>query len=159
MIRFADFHDIPKLIDLLLQVGKVHSTIRPDIFRPQPCKYDAAALESLLQDKTRPVFVLEENGTVEGYCFTILEEIKNDPVLMDQKTLYIDDLCVDAASRGQHVGKQLYDHVCRYAKSIGCNTVTLNVWCGNDPAMAFYQKRNMKPRKIYMEYSLEDLHD
>jgi len=54
------------------------------------------------------------------------------------------------------VGSCLYDYVCGYAKDIGCRSVTLNVWCGNDSAMAFYQSRGMRPRKIYMEISLEE---
>ena len=49
--------------------------------------------------------------------------------------------CVDANIRGKHVGSRLYDHVCGYARDIGCRSVTLNVWCGNDSAMAFYQSR------------------
>ena len=159
MIRPADQNDIPKLLDLLHQVGEVHHTIRPDIFRAHPCKYDAPALEALLKDETRPIFVLEEQGSVLGYAFCILQKTQNDPVLRDRKTLYLDDLCVDRASRGRHVGSQLYAHVCRYAKQMGCDSVTLNVWCGNDSAMAFYQKQNMKPLKICMEYALRDADD
>jgi len=97
-----------------------------------------------------------EEGKMLGYCFCILEEVKDNPVLCDVKSLYIDDLCVDENIRGRHVGSRLYDHVCAYAKSIGCKSVTLNVWCGNDSAMAFYESRGMKPRKIYMEASLEE---
>ena len=89
-----------------------------------------------------------------GYCFCIIEEVKDNPVLRDVKSLYIDDLCVDETIRGKHVGTRLYDHVCAYARSIGCGGVTLNVWCGNDSAMGFYESRGMKPRKIYMETAL-----
>ena len=95
-----------------------------------------------------------EEGKLLGYCFCMLEEVKDNPVLRDGKSLYIDDLCVDENTRGKHVGSRLYDHVCGYAKSMGCQSLTLNVWCGNDSAMAFYQSRGMKPRKIYMEQPL-----
>ena len=111
-------------------------------------------LEELLNDPSRPIFVAAEEKLL-GYCFCIIEEVKDDPVLRDVKSLYIDDLCVDETIRGRHVGSRLYDHVCGYARSIGCRSVTLNVWCGNDSAMKFYESRGMKPRKIYMETSLE----
>ena len=156
-IRFAEPKDIPAIIDLLRQVGQVHHNIRPDIFRNRAQKYDEAALAELLQDPQRPIFIAEE-GKVLGYCFCILEETANHPVLMDEKTLYIDDLCVDENCRGKHVGRHLYDHACRFAREQGCQTVTLNVWCGNDSAMAFYEKMGLKPRKIYMETRLEDDH-
>ena len=153
-IRLATPADIPGMIHLLKQVGQVHHDIRPDLFRDGAQKYSEADLAELLKDDTRPIFVGIEEGRMLGYCFCILEEIKNDPVLQDVKSLYIDDLCVDETIRGRHVGSRLYDHVCAYAKSIGCRSVTLNVWCGNDSAMVFYNSRGMKPRKIYMETTL-----
>ena len=150
-IRFANTTDIPCMIELLKQVGEVHRQIRPDLFRAGAQKYSVSDLTELLKDKSRPIFVAVEDEKLLGYCFCILEEVKDNPVLRDVKSLYIDDLCVDENIRGKHVGSRLYEHVCNYAKSIGCSSVTLNVWCGNDSAMAFYQSRGMKPRKIYME--------
>ena len=150
-IRLANTGDIPGMIELLKQVGEVHHRIRPDLFRAGAQKYSAADLAELLQDAGRPIFVGVEDGRMLGYCFCILEEIQDDPVLCDAKSLYIDDLCVEETIRGKHVGSRLYDHVCGYAKSVGCRSVTLNVWCGNDSAMKFYESRGMRPRKIYME--------
>ena len=153
-IRFAEVRDIPGMIDLLQQVGEVHHRVRPDLFRSGAQKYDEAALEALLKDPARPILAAVEEDRLLGYCFCILEEVKDDPVLCDTKSLYIDDLCVDETIRGKHVGSRLYDHVCAYAKSLGCKSVTLNVWCGNDSAMKFYESRGMRPRKIYMETQL-----
>ena len=153
-IRLANTTDIPGMIALLQQVGEVHHKIRPDLFRGGAQKYSEADLAELLKDETRPIFVGVEEGQMLGYCFCILEEVKDNPVLRDVKELYIDDLCVDETIRGKHVGSKLYHHVCSYAKSIGCRNVTLNVWCGNDSAMRFYESRGMKPRKIYMEMTL-----
>ena len=155
-IRLANNSDIPGMTALLKQVGEVHHKIRPDLFRAGAQKYSVSDLEELLKDESRPIFVGVEDGKLLGYCFCILEEVKGNPVLRDVKSLYIDDLCVDENIRGRHVGSRLYDHVCGYAKSIGCKSVTLNVWCGNDSAMAFYRSRGMKPRKIYMETALEE---
>ena len=153
-IRKAETRDIPGMIDLLLQVGEVHHRIRPDLFRSGAQKYDENALEQLLKDPNRPIFAAVEDGKLLGYCFCILEITRDNPVLMDQKSLYIDDLCVDETARGRHVGSALYDYACAYAREIHCDTVTLNVWCGNDSAMAFYESRGLKPRNIPMEAKL-----
>lgn len=153
-IRLANTYDIPDMIALLQQVGQVHHDIRPDLFRSGAQKYSVSDLEDLLQDTARPIFVGVEDGRMLGYCFCVIEEVKDNPVLRDGKSLYIDDLCVDETIRGKHVGTKLYDHVCAYARSIGCGSITLNVWCGNDSAMRFYEARGMKPRKIYMETTL-----
>ena len=154
-IRLATKNEIPGMIELLQQVGEVHHQIRPDLFRAGAQKYSEADLEALLKDPSRPIFGAVEEGKLLGYCFCIIEEVKDNPVLCDTKTCYIDDLCVDENCRGQGIATKLYDHVCSYARSIGCGSITLNVWCGNDNAMKFYESRGMKPRKIYMEASLE----
>lgn len=155
-IRLATTAEIPGMIHLLRQVGEVHHRIRPDLFRSGAQKYNEADLKALLQDATRPIFGAVEDGKLLGYCFCMIEEVKDNPVLRDVKSLYIDDLCVDENCRGTGIATKLYDHVCAYAKSVGCRSITLNVWCGNDNAMIFYEHRGMKPRKIYMEASLEE---
>lgn len=152
-IRFAEVRDIPGMIDLLQQVGQVHHQIRPDLFRSDAQKYDEADLEALLADSDRPIFIADLDGKVAGYCFCILQVTEHNPVLEDRKVLYIDDLCVDEALRGQGIATKLYDHALQYARTLGCQAVTLNVWCGND-ALKFYEKCGMKPQKIGMEYIL-----
>lgn len=150
-IRFANEKDIPGMIRLLQQVGQVHHEIRPDLFRAGAQKYDEAALQVLLADPKRPILIADLDGTVAGYAFCILQETQADPVLCDRKVLYIDDLCVEETIRGKGVATALYQQVLAYAKSLGCHSVTLNVWCGNDSAMAFYEKCGLKPQKIGME--------
>lgn len=153
-IRFARESDIPAMIDLLKQVGQVHHEIRPDLFRAGAQKYDENALTALLADSRRPILIAETAGRVAGYAFCILQITENDPVLCDRKVLYLDDLCVDEGSRGQGVATALYQRVLEYAREIGCNAVTLNVWCGNDGAMRFYEKSGLKPQKVGMEMIL-----
>lgn len=154
-IRFAQVRDIPDMIELLRQVGEVHHQIRPDLFRAGAQKYDEAALEKLLADPNRPILAAVEKGALLGYAFCILQVTEGDPVLRDRKVMYIDDLCVDETRRGQGVAGALYRAVCDYARELDCDAVTLNVWCGNDRAMAFYEKCGLKPQKVGMEYVLK----
>ena len=150
-IRFAYDRDIPGMIDLLQQVGEVHHRIRPDLFRAGAQKYDEAALNALLADPNRPILAAEIEGKLAGYAFCILQVTENDPVLCDRKVLYIDDLCVEETLRGQGIAGALYERVLEYARELGCDAVTLNVWCGNENAMKFYEKCGLKPQKIGME--------
>ena len=151
MIRFANIKDIPKILDLLAQVDLVHHNGRPDIFNIGT-KYNAQELEALMQDKERPILVeTDENDMVLGYCFCIFQQHKNDSVLTDIKTLYIDDLCVDETLRGKHIGSKLFDAAMNLAKENGCYNITLNVWSCNPSALRFYERLGMTPQKICME--------
>ena len=61
-IRRAEEGDIPVLDKLLYQVCKVHSDIRPDLFREGAKKYTDAELRDILTDGRRPIFVAELDG-------------------------------------------------------------------------------------------------
>ena len=150
MIRLATTNDIPRLLELLHQVNMVHYERRPDIFKPHTTKYNAEQLQDLLTQPDKAIFVYEDEG-VQGYAFVQMEDVHDDILLQDMRTLYIDDICVDEQARGKHVGKQLFEHVRAYAEKLGCGAITLNVWEGNDAAMAFYRKLGMSVRKTCME--------
>ena len=152
----ANDDHIPGMIALLRQVGQLHHLGRPDLFRAGAQKYNEADLKKLLQDESRPIFIAEENGKVLGYGFCILKITKNDPVLADNTTLYIDDLCVDENCRGRHIGKALYARILEYAHSLDCDSITLNVWAFNENAKRFYDSLGLKPQKIGMEMLLEE---
>ena len=145
--------DIPRMICLLKQVGGVHHDLRPDLFRAGAQKYDEAALEALLLDPDRPIFGAYREERLLGYCFCIRQEVRDDPVLRDRKSLYIDDLCVDEACRRQGIAKALWDYTVDYAKKEGFDAVTLNVWAGNS-AEAFYRQMGMRTQKTVMELIL-----
>ena len=155
-IRFAAPQDVPGILNLLKQVGQVHHEGRPDIFRAGAQKYSASQVLAMLEDTKRPIFVAVEEEKVLGYGFCIVKETKEDPVLADGTTLYIDDLCVDEGWRGQHIGVAIYETILRYAKQRKCGSITLNVWAFNESAMKFYEKLGLTPQKIGMEYRLEE---
>ena len=154
IIRRAEERDIPRVGELLLQVNEVHHRIRPDLFKTGARKYRDDELRAIFADPATPVFVREDAGTVVGYAFCIVQKHENDNNLVDGKTLYLDDLCVDEGARGRGIGASLYRFVLDYAKKSGCHNVTLNVWEGNDAALAFYRKCGMKVQKTGMEQVL-----
>lgn len=151
MIRRAEKKDIPKISDLLLQVCLVHHNGRPDVFKVGR-KYSEKELEDLVSDNERPILVYtDERDEVLGYCFCIFQQYKDNSVLTDIKTLYVDDLCVDEAQRGRRIGKELYEAALALAKESGCYNLTLNVWSCNPSAMKFYEAMGLLPQKTYME--------
>ena len=150
-IRRAEEKDIPRLDALLLQANLVHHRGRPDLFR-YGRKYTDEELKSIIHDDARPILVAaDEDDTVQGYAFCIFQQHRDSHILTDVRTLYIDDLCVEEKTRGQHIGSLLYRAVLDYARAHGCYNVTLNVWSCNESALRFYESMGLKPQKIGME--------
>lgn len=150
-IRRASLKDIPYLTKLLLEVHRVHSDVRPDLFKRGAKKYSEEELTSMITTEIDPIFVAVAFDRVIGYAFCIHKEVKKHNSLQDLRTLYIDDLCVDEEFRGEHIGKMLYEYVLAYAKEKNYYNVTLNVWAYNINAVKFYERIGMRIQKIGME--------
>lgn len=156
-IRKAQEQDIPGIHKLLAEVNAIHHEGRPDIFNLGN-KYTDAQLRHIISDDTRPIFVAVAKdapaGEILGYAFCVYEQILGDTIRTDVRTLYIDDLCVDEASRGKHVGEALYHHVVDFAREQGFHNVTLHVWELNQRAKGFYEHLGMRPQQTTMEQVL-----
>lgn len=154
-IRRAQVKDIPAIMKLLSQVLEIHASIRPDIFIPGTTKYTVEELTTIINDDQKAVFVaVDEDDQVLGYAFTQLQEQPFSTNMVQFKSLFIDDLCVDGTRRSQGVGRALLDYVKAEAKRLGCYEVTLNVWEGNDSAINFYNKNGLKVKETNMEFIL-----
>ena len=150
-IRFAKGQDVPGIIKLLQQVGRVHHEGRPDLFRSNAQKYGPSQVLEMLGKSDTPIFVAVEGEQVLGYGFCMIEQYQQHSVMNDRITLYIDDLCVLEECRGKHVGSAIYKKILEYAKWRGCYNVALNVWSCNEGAMKFYENMGLKPQKVGME--------
>ncbi len=154
-IRKAEEKDIPRMMELLGQVLQIHADIRPDIFIPGTTKYTPCELAALLKSAETPIYVaVNEEDVCFGYAFCQLKEQPFSTNMVQFKSLFIDDLCVDKRARGQHIGESLFEYVKQEAKKMGCYEVTLNVWAGNTSAEKFYEKMGMKTKEKQMEYIL-----
>ena len=154
-VRRAEERDIPRILELLIQVDMVHHNGRPDIFKGPVTKYTAEELKELLLHEQDPVFVcVDEDDRVLGHAFCVHKQALDDNVLTDIKKLYIDDICVDEEARGKHVGSALYEAVKKYAQEKGYYHITLNVWTCNPVARSFYESLGFVPLKTEMEVIL-----
>lgn len=149
-IRFAQTGDVQGIIALLLQVNEVHHKIRPDLFIHASRKYTGEQLAGIISDPERPILVAAEDGEILGYAFTVLQR-SDGPNLAGITTLYLDDLCVDEKARRRGVASALFDAVIAFARERGCHNLTLNVWEGNDSALAFYKSRGLSVQKTTLE--------
>ena len=153
-IQFAKDENIEDIMNLLLQVHKVHSSIRPDIFKLGSTKYSNDELKKIIADDDSPIFVAIEGGKVIGYAFLQIKKVENNRSLENCKYIYIDDICVDEKSRGKGVATMIFNRVKEYSKEINCDYLRLNVWKGNEKALKFYEGLGFVELKREMEIKL-----
>ncbi len=155
-IRRATNGDIKGLKRLLSEVLELHAKLRPDIFISGTTKYTESELSEIIKNDETPIFVADDgNCDIAGYAFCKIVDPPFSTNMQKIKTLFIDDLCVDETKRGARVGSRLFEYVKSFAEKIGCYDVTLNVWAGNDNAIAFYDKMGMFVKETQMELILD----
>lgn len=156
-VRRATFGDIRRIGELLVQVCNVHAAGRPDIFIAGHRKYSDAELRVLIgQFPMSPILVaVDASDVCVGYAFCQIQEQRATDNMKPRRTLYLDDLCVDEACRGQGVGHLLYEAVCALARQEQCLSVTLNVWACNPSAGRFYERLGLQPLKTTLEQRLD----
>ncbi|MCL2085042.1 MAG: GNAT family N-acetyltransferase [Oscillospiraceae bacterium] len=153
-VRSASHGDIGRILEMLEQIGALHRRIRPDVFKEGARKFDRPALESIMEQPGKPILVADGGGLTVGYAMCSVTRRKGHGVMLDGATLFIDDLCVDEAYRGNGIGGALFGACVELARGHGCGTVELNVWEGNGEALSFYARRGMTVRKYGMEYKV-----
>ncbi len=153
-IRRMEENDINEINKLLYVVQEVYHRARPNLFKGNTKKYTDLELKEIIKDDTKLVFVYEDDKQIKGYAFCIIKE-EVSHTFTKIKTAYIDDLCVEEASRRNHIGTKLYSFTLEYAKRIGGYNLTLNVWADNKDALKLYEKIGLHSQKIAMERILD----
>ena len=147
--------DIDRILDLLSQVLEVHHKLRPDLFNSGVTKYRKEELAKMLFDDNNPIYVAKIDDELVAYAFCQIRYSEHPHLTKRQKTLYIDDFCVDQKHTRQGVGKELFEFIKFEAGRLGCEEITLNSWEGNDAANAFYEKMGLTVRSHILEYKIK----
>lgn len=124
--------DLPHLLALVDGLADYEQLPRPD----------AAARERLCRDALREpppfhVLLAELDGNVVGsaiYLFTY-------STFLARPTLYLEDLFVLPAARGQGAGRALLRACAAEAVRHGCGRMDWQVLAWNTPAIAFYERQ------------------
>lgn len=149
-IRNAQIEDVNKISELMLQVAKIHSNARKDIFKEKSIEEIKTEFNNRINNKEN-ILVAEENNNIYGVIVYKIKEVKEHINLKDRTTLYIDELVVDEKVRKMGIGKNLFSEVKKIAKEKNYDAVELNCWNFNESAIQFYEKCGMNIQRLIME--------
>ena len=112
-------------------------------------------LKIKLQDNDWIMLVALYKDKVVGVCTAEIKHCGDGIETRVRDILFIDYIAVDEEYRRCGVGTKLIDEIKKNAKCRNVKTVELNVWGFNDSAIKFYEKNNMKPKRIVYEYLID----
>ena len=131
-IRRAVKEDCPRLLELITELAIYEKA--PDDVTVTPEHF----IESGFGDK--PVwwaFVAEEDGAIHGFALYYIRYST-----WKGQAMYLEDIIVTEAMRGQKIGKLLFERLIEEAKEKKFNRIIWQVLDWNEPAINFYKKYN-----------------
>jgi ribosomal protein S18 acetylase RimI-like enzyme len=145
IVRPARATDYDELCRLMEQVDALHREHLPHLFqKPAGPVRDRDYITDLSQDEHVGLFVAEGCVGLLGFVHVLIRHTPPIPLFVDRRFAIIDNLGVDANCQRIGVGRALMEQAQDWAIRKGAESVELNVYEFNDPAITFYEKLGYK---------------
>lgn len=145
MIRFATVSDISLIAQFIRDLAEYEklagdvvfneATLKQHLFGPRPYA---------------EVLIAEQEGVSVGFALFF----HNFSTFLGQPGIYLEDLFVKPANRGQGHGKQLLTALAKLALERGCGRLEWAVLDWNKPAIGFYESLGARPNDEWTVYRL-----
>lgn len=129
-IRSATRADIPRVYELICELAEYEKAREQVEITPAILERDGFGENPLYS-----LLVAGDEGEVVGIALAYFRYST-----WKGKRLYLEDLIVTEAARGQGVGKALLEATIQIARESGCSGLMWQVLDWNESAIAFYQK-------------------
>lgn len=146
VIRPAEPSDVPTIAALIRELAAYEHLEHEVVL-------DEVAFEAHLFG-VRPyaeVLIAETgDGAVAGFALFF----PNFSTFLGRPGIYLEDLFVRPAARGQGLGKAMLVELARLARDRGCGRIEWAVLGWNEPSIAFYQSLGARPKDEWLLYRL-----
>jgi len=149
--RKASINDYRIILILKKQIQNFHHCHKPDFYKKTDSPFSKNEFEKLLVSIDSKVYVVESGDKIYGYAITRVISFQANPLIVDHKRLFIDDIIIDPEYRKKGIGKFLIEKLESVCRSEGYNYLDLNVWSFNTEAIDFYRKHGMRESILRME--------
>lgn len=146
--------DVSEASKLIQPLHNKMIEIRKDIFIHKEENWEEY-LESKLVNDDYVLLVARTQTKVVGVCTAEIKHLGDGTETCIRDILFIDYIAVDEAYRRCKIGTRLLDEIKNIAKERKISTVELNVWGFNTGAIDFYEKNEMKQKRIVYEYLID----
>ena len=146
-LRPATPDDVALLLDLIKELAIYEK--EPESAKATPELVHAGLFG---ESPTAEAVVAEWDGETAGFALFF----HNYSTWTGKPGLYLEDLFVREAVRGQGVGKALLLHLATLARERGCGRMEWSVLDWNRPAIEFYESLGAKPQSGWTVYRLDE---
>lgn len=139
VIRRARVAEIDTLVDLWMVMMREHEELDPSIrLSPLAADHYREYLQMHLLDANAIVLVAHDGARAVG--FTLAVRCQNLPMFEPALYGYVSDMVVLPTHRRRGIGKRMFSTVAAWFRNQGIHTLQLQVYSGNAPGRAFWQR-------------------
>lgn len=154
MVRYATKEELGRVNVLREMVNGLHSSGRPDIFKPV-FSQELQDLVSILWETDRgDVIVVLRDDVICGYACVDYVDRPEAIYCFARRFYHINEFGVDESYRRQGVATELFDFLKAEASAKGFDKIELDVWSFNDDALKFYESLGFTTYKRFMEFTI-----
>ena len=139
VVRRATAQDAAEIVRLHGALQAHHAAAHPDFFKPPSAStFPVSTVRDLLAQPATVIFLAEVDGAAVGYLYADSIPAQETSMTYRLKRLWIHQIGVNPEHQRQGAGAALIDAAKAHARSLGIETVALNVWAFNHSAMRFF---------------------
>ena len=154
-VRQAKVSDIDKLIELNLEVHKIHLQERPEEFKELSAEDIRSSFSHVLSQESAEIFVCINEEQIVGDVLVRVVTPPENPVRKLRTILYVDQIDVNEGYRRKGVGKLLLDTAKEYATEKGLDHIVLDIWNFNSRGVSFFRSQGFSTWVERMGMSLK----
>ena len=136
----ANEADIAALVYLLALLFGIEKDFNADVSKQK------SGLELLLKNSTNVTLQVARNAAGQAIGMVSAQLVIS--TAQGAKSAWVEDMVIDAAYRGQGIGKQLLQNALEWAKNQGATRAQLLVDIENKEALGYYQQLNWQSSQL-----------
>ena len=144
-LRFAQVTDVPLILSFIKKLAEYEKLSHEVVT-------DEATLRQSLFGERRVAEVIIGDYNDEPVAFALF--FHNFSTFLGRPGIYLEDLYVDPAMRGQGIGQMMLTYLAKLAVERGCGRLEWWVLDWNEPAINFYKKLGAQPMDEWTVYRL-----
>lgn len=153
-IRIATLEDIKEIKRLLDKLNESSVELLPNFFKISKVKNKEVL--KIIEDRNSDFVLAIEDEKVIGVGEIYFKETKDEPVLVKNTYVYIQNLIVDERFRNKGVGKELIDGIKNWGLKRNAKHFRLSVIPSNYSAIGFYENEGFEAFMHSMEMKVSD---
>lgn len=150
-IRNATEKDFQDFNNLMLQVHKIHTKARPDIYRENRTIFSKERFSELVDEGS--VVLATSGGKTVGAAVCLIKHASS-PNHVGRTVMFLDSIVVDEEFRNMGVGRRLVESIEEKGRAAGCTATELDVCAFNRQAIEAYRHMGYSDKSLVMEKPL-----